>query len=130
MAKRHLQSTSGPSSIRKITGSQPGALDAAQPSRLLRLHGAKLSFATFDPLTACVQDALRPTNSRLKTDLYRPKRVVIEVAPSGECAWRFVPSAKRDDGVLDEGAWPRVVDICGLVMLHLIQSWALLSGLQ
>jgi hypothetical protein len=116
------QPTPGPSNIRVIIGSQPGVLDPTQPSRLLRSHGAQLSFAAFDPLTAYAEDAADHTRTRLNTELYRPKRVVIETVPSGECTWRFVPSAKRENGVPDEGVWPRVVNICGLVALCFISS--------
>ncbi len=117
MADNMVQGYSQPapnlSTIPRISGTQPGVLDPTQPSRLLRLHGAKLSFATFDPLTAYAQDAPDFTKLNLNTDFYRPKRVVIETAPSGDCTWRFVPSAKREDGVVDEGLWPRIIDLCG-----------------
>ncbi|KAE9411507.1 hypothetical protein BT96DRAFT_968929 [Gymnopus androsaceus JB14] len=49
----------------------------------------------------------------LNDDLHNPRRVVIEASPNGESFWRFVPKAHRDDGVNDEGDWPRVIDICG-----------------
>lgn len=105
------------SSIRRVSGTQPGLLDPTQPSRLLRLQGARLSFAAFDPLTAHAPDSPDFTKLNLNSDSYRPKRVVVETAPSGECTWRFVPSAKKDEGVVDEGTWPRIVDVCGLVEL-------------
>jgi len=44
---------------------------------------------------------------------YRPRRIVVETAPNGESFWRFVPKARIDEGVLDEGVWPRIVEICG-----------------
>lgn len=116
----HAHPTPGPSNIPKVSGTQPGVLDPRQPSRLLRLHGAKLSFAAFDPLTAYAQESPDITKLNLNTELYRPKRVVIETAPSGESTWRFVPSAKREEGVADEGTWPRVVDLCGLVPMYLV----------
>jgi len=109
MANGSAQHTPGPSNARRLRGSQPGILDPTQPSRLLRLRDAKLSFAAFDPLTACCQGSPTPLNA----ESYRPRRVVIETAPTGECTWRFVPSAKRESGVADEGSWPRVVDLCG-----------------
>lgn len=109
----NTQSTPGPSNIHRISGAQPGVLDPTQPSRLLRFQGAKLSFAAFDPLTAYVQATPDLTRLNLNTESYRPRRVVIETAPSGESTWRFVPGAKREEGVADEGSWPRIVDICG-----------------
>ena len=42
-----------------------------------------------------------------------PKRIVVEIAANGKSTWRFVPRAKMDDGVDNEGIWPRVVDLCG-----------------
>jgi hypothetical protein len=80
-----VNSQPGFSSIRVIIGSKPGVLDPTQPSRLLRFHGAQLSFAVFDPFTAYAEDAANHTRTRLNTELYHPKRVVIETAPSGEC---------------------------------------------
>lgn len=122
MTNENIQPTPGLSGVRKLSGSQPGLVDPTQPSRLLRLHGAKLSFAAFDPLTACSQvhpDTMKPSNAQF----YRPKRVVIEIAPSGECTWRFVPSAKRENGVADEGAWPRIVNLCGELVEMTQDQW-------
>lgn len=96
-----------------ITGSAPGRLDPTQPDRLLRLPHSKLSFASFDPRAASSHHDLDFRKLSLNEALYQPKRVVIETAPTGESAWRFVPKAQRDEGVLDEGRWPRVIDICG-----------------
>lgn len=113
MSKGSPQPMPGPSNVRYLSGSQPGILDPTQPSRLLRCHDAKLSFAAFDPLTACCQASSSPSITPLNAEYYRPRRVVIETVPSGECTWRFVPSAKRESGTTDEGLWPRVVDLCG-----------------
>ncbi|KAJ3570370.1 hypothetical protein NP233_g4453 [Leucocoprinus birnbaumii] len=113
MDKENLHPAPRLSSVRKLSGSQPGILDPTQPSRLLRTPGAKLSFAGFDPLTACslgASDILKPSSN---AEMYRPRRVVIETTPFGECTWRFVPSAKRESGVADEGEWPRNVNLCG-----------------
>jgi hypothetical protein len=44
---------------------------------------------------------------------YRPKRIVLEITPTGESFWRFVPKARLEEGVIDEGAWPRIIEICG-----------------
>jgi hypothetical protein len=99
---------------RKISGSVPGLLDPAQPERLLRMPDSRLSFAAFDPRAASgLQEIPDLRKLSLNEELYRPKRVVIETTPSGESFWRFVPKARREEGVLDEGKWPRVVEICG-----------------
>ena len=100
----------------RISGSIPGALDPTQSERLCRVLGSRLSFAAFDPHTASSsssQDVPDLRTLSLNGELYRPKRVVIETTPTGESFWRFVPNAQRDEEVLDEGIWPRVVEICG-----------------
>jgi hypothetical protein len=98
----------------KLTGSVPGLLDSTQPARLLRLPGSKLSFATFDPHAASgSQDVPNLCTLSLNEELYRPKRIVIETLPSGESFWRFVPKARLEEGISDEGKWPRIIEICG-----------------
>lgn len=98
----------------KISGSIPGALDPTQRQRLCRTPGSKLSFAAFNPHTASsTHDIPDLCNLSLNEELYRPKRVVIETTSLGESFWRFVPSARKDEGVQDEGMWPRIVEICG-----------------
>lgn len=106
----------GPSTQRIpiITGTVPGVLDRTQPERLLRQSGSKLSFASFDPRTATSQkDVPDLRKLSLNEELYKPKRVVVETTPAGECFWRFVPSARRAEGVPDEGKWPMPVELCG-----------------
>lgn len=107
----------GPSSPRKLTGSTPGILDSTQRDRLLTFSKSTLSFASFNPRTA-TSSQLTPDARKLSLneDLYNPKRVVIETSPTGESFWRFVPKARIDEGVVDEGDWPRVIDICGCVI--------------
>jgi hypothetical protein len=111
-----MLSPPGPSTaqMRRISGSTPGMLDPTQVERLHRIPNSKLSFAAFNPLTASApQEVPDLRKLSLNQELYRPKRVVVEIALTGECCWRFVPSARRDDDVPDEGLWPRVVEICG-----------------
>ncbi|KAJ3896281.1 hypothetical protein GG344DRAFT_36893 [Lentinula edodes] len=106
----------GPSSPRKLTGSTPGILDSTQRDRLLTFSKSTLSFASFNPRTA-TSSQLTPDARKLSLneELYNPKRVVIETSPTGESFWRFVPKARIDEGVVDEGDWPRVIDICGML---------------
>ncbi|KAF8893331.1 hypothetical protein BD779DRAFT_1467705 [Infundibulicybe gibba] len=108
-----MSSNAGPSSPKKISGTVPGLLDPSQAQRLLRLPGSRLLFASFDPRTASAPDVPDLHKLSLSEELYRPKRVVIEMASTGESFWRFVPSAQREGGVLNEGEWPRVVQLCG-----------------
>ncbi len=105
--------------IPSISGSNPGLLDPTQPNRLLRVPGSTLSFAHFDPRTATAPKAGDITKLSIHEELYRPKRIVLETTPTGGCSWRFVPNARRDDGVPDEGEWPRQIELCGLVQPHL-----------
>ena len=100
---------------RSISGSQPGLLDPSQTARLLRLPGTILSFAAFHPRAASSEIHIDVDKLSLNEELYRPKRVVIETLPDGDSFWRFVPRARRGIGVEDEGAWPRVINICGYV---------------
>lgn len=103
--------TSNP--LPRLRGSKPGLLDDAQPLRLLRDPASQLYFASFDPFTARQDDgADRLQNLSLNEQLYRPKRVVVEITPTGSF-WRFVPRATRDDGLKNEEHWPRSVDVCG-----------------
>ena len=106
----------GPSNIREVRGPIPGLLDPTQPERLLRLPGSRLQFAAFDPLTATARQDLADLHKlSIKEEFCRPKRIVVETTPSRDSFWRYVPKARLEDGVEDEGEWPRVIDICGYV---------------
>ncbi|KAA1472913.1 hypothetical protein DENSPDRAFT_839305 [Dentipellis sp. KUC8613] len=98
-----------------ITGTQPGLLDPSQPARILRLPGAKLSFASFDPRTALPRPP-DPNNLSINEEGCRPVRVVIETFPNGHHYWRYVPRARQEgvveDGV-EDGVWPRIIDLLG-----------------
>lgn len=111
-----MSTEAGPSQIpvtHSLFGTVPGVLDPTQPSRLLRFPGSTLSFASFHPFTASnVQEPQRTSNG---DEPCRPKRIVIEsvLGRDGFSTWRFVPRARREQGVEDEGVWPRVIEICG-----------------
>ncbi|KAJ6586933.1 hypothetical protein DFH09DRAFT_1141997 [Mycena vulgaris] len=107
----------------RIAGTVPGVLDPNQPHRLLRRPSSTLSFATFDPRVASADHAWDLRALSLNEELYRPKRVVIETTCSGESSWRFVPKARWDEGVTDEGQWPRVIDICGQLIECTQDQW-------
>jgi hypothetical protein len=91
-----------------LLGPHPGQLDQTQPSRVLRHPDARLLFASFHPLTASNVHHAHDGSSK-------PKRIVIEMHPSGLSHWRFVPRARLAEGVVDEGSWPRLVDFLGWV---------------
>ena len=91
-----------------LLGSHPGQRDQTQPLRVLRHPDARLLFASFHPLTASNVHHAHDESSK-------PKRIVIEMHPSGLSHWRFVPRARLAEGVADEGSWPRLVDFLGCV---------------
>ncbi|KAK7045605.1 hypothetical protein VNI00_007438 [Paramarasmius palmivorus] len=95
------------SSTRILTGPAPGRLDPTQPSRLLRDGQSRLLFASFDPRTASSHQ-----DPNFNHDLSKARRVILE-ANGEKVTWRFVPKAALDEGVADEGEWPRVIDVCG-----------------
>lgn len=99
--------------IRLVSGNVPGVLDPTQPSRLLRLPGSKLTFASFDPYIATPHELNVDNLSMNDRPECRPKRIVIETIPDGRSFWRWVPSARKQEDVNDEGSFPRLVDICG-----------------
>ncbi|KAF7361885.1 RING-type domain-containing protein [Mycena venus] len=107
----------------RISGTTPGVLDPTQPQRLLRRPSSSLSFATFDPRVASADHGWDMRSLSLNEELYRPKRVVIETTCSGESSWRFVPRARWEEGVVDEGPWPRVIDLCGQLVECSQDQW-------
>ncbi|KAF8502049.1 hypothetical protein F5888DRAFT_1918688 [Russula emetica] len=107
--------TAPPSSL---LGSHPGQLDQTQSSRVLRHPDARLLFASFHPLTA---SNVRPYHAHDGSS--KPKRIVIEMHPSGLSHWRFVPRARLEEGVVDEGSWPRLVDFLGNIITCNQDQW-------
>ena len=93
-------------------GAQPGALDPTQPARILRHPDARLLFATHDPKTASGEgEVINMSRLTLDENGYKkPRRVVFELFPNGSCSWKFVPHAVLE-GVVDEGFWPRVIEL-------------------
>lgn len=124
--KPHPNAVPGPSTslfpidLREV-GPVPGVLDASQRARILRDPTSELCFSAFDPHTAGGQDAtLNLRRLHIQEDRPAPKRIVIEITPrTKQCTWRFVPRARKEEGVEDEGIWPRVLDLCGCVMRRL-----------
>ena len=115
-ARGRVNAMAAPSNIRQISGTVPGLLDPTQPERLLRLPGSKLHFAAFDPLAATVRrDVAGLPKLSIKEELCRARRIVIETSPGEDSFWRYVPNARLEDGVEDEGEWPRAINICGYV---------------
>ncbi|KAF9222556.1 hypothetical protein BS17DRAFT_880975 [Gyrodon lividus] len=122
-----MQSDTGDSTSQRIKlitlrGTQPGLLDSSQPSRLLRFPDSRLSFASFDPKTAHVEEPDIQKHGTTET-IAPPKRIVIETTPKGASFWRFVPRARLEEGAQDEGAWPRIVNICGEIIYCFQEQW-------
>lgn len=110
--------TPGPSHTKSISGTTTGLLDPTQSSRILSAPGSRLSFATFHPRTASA--VTRKLSTR--DELCSQKRVVIETLVGGESFWRWVPRAKGVENTNDEGAWPRIINICGCVIFDSFAS--------
>ncbi|KAG6844559.1 hypothetical protein H0H87_005901 [Tephrocybe sp. NHM501043] len=113
--------TPGPSTLPRLM--VPGMLDRSQNNRVRRHPGSLLSFATYDYYTARSDGMPDLEQLSLKEELYRAARVVIETLPSGVSTWRFVPRARKADGVPDEGIWPQPVEICGNFYECSQESW-------
>jgi len=99
--------------MRTLAGNEPGQVDPDQKSRILGSENAVLAFATFDLVAGPV--TLGPEREKMPglLEYLSKRRVAIEMRPTGDFIWRFVPNAELCDGVEDEGPWPRIVDLCG-----------------
>ncbi|KAF8973274.1 hypothetical protein BDZ97DRAFT_2070350 [Flammula alnicola] len=110
-------------SVIQISGSVPGVLDPTQPSRLLRTPTSILSFASFDPYIAIPHELTDLGNLSLQDELCRPKRIVLETIPGHGSFWRWVPSARKEEDVDDEGTFPRLISICGVLVECSQDQW-------
>ncbi|KAJ8076452.1 hypothetical protein PM082_000875 [Marasmius tenuissimus] len=95
------------SCTRVISGTTPGLLDVTQSQRLLRHPNSKLTFASYDPRTTPAGLQADPL-----LDSCKDRRVALDVLGTS-VVWRPVPRAILDEGVTDEGLFPRVINICG-----------------
>ena len=95
-----------------LAGQDPGLLDSTQRARILSNTSSQLLFASYHPRAGA--SAYNNTNT---ADQGHPlsNRAVIEVLPDGNCLWRLVPLAIGASSFLDEGSWPRLINICGCV---------------
>jgi hypothetical protein len=98
-------STPQPFITRSISGTFPGRLDPSQPARILRHPSNTLSFVLSE-LPATVLPYVIGEERK-------SKRVAIETTSDGESFWRVIPDAELEEGCVDEGTWPRLVEICG-----------------
>ena len=102
-----------PPEIIELSGTEPGVLDPTQRNRILRSPESQLLFASFDPYIAIPQEVVDLANLSLQDDSCRPKRIVIEIVPGRGTFWRWIPSARKQADVENEGEFPRIVLICG-----------------
>lgn len=102
-----------PPEVIEVSGTEPGVLDPTQRNRILRSPESKLLFASFDPYIAIPQEIVDLANLSLQDDRCRPKRIVVEMDPGRGTFWRWIPSARKQENVDNEGEFPRIVLICG-----------------
>ncbi|KAL0578203.1 hypothetical protein V5O48_003778 [Marasmius crinis-equi] len=114
-----LSGISLPPEIQMLSGTVPGLLDPSQKRRILRHPSSQIFFASFDPRTA----APDYQTSIFDTDIHRRRRIVLEVICNHTLTWRFVPSASLDQAATNEGAWPRLVEICGKLYYCSEEQW-------
>lgn len=113
MVRSYQKPKAGPSVIH-IAGTEPGVLDKTQRGRLFRHPNSTFSFANFDPYVANPRDpATDLSRLSLHEERCRPKRIVIENVPGHGSFWRWVPGARKQEGVEDEGSFPRLIELCG-----------------
>lgn len=86
--------------------------DEGYASKFCKIPGSRLIFASYNQSTAS-GDLHAFRNLSLQEEDAPSKRIVIEIPPDGVSTWRFIPRANWEDGVMDEGTWPRRVNICG-----------------
>lgn len=67
-------------------------------------------FATF---RGDLQSAIGSFNGQDLSHVTDGTRIALRQDAEGQWAWAFVPQAPRDEGVRDEGTWPRVVNVTG-----------------
>lgn len=79
-------------------GAVPGILDPSQKGRILSSLNSEFYLSA--PSTA--------------SSLHAATRLAVEVNPlTRQSRWTHVPPARRDEGIQNEGMWPREVDLCG-----------------
>jgi hypothetical protein len=99
--------------IIEVSGTKPGVLDSSQRDRILRSPQSQLLFASFDPYIAIPRELVDLAKLNLQDDSCRPKRIVIEMVPNRGTFWRWIPSARKQADVDNEGEFPRIVLVCG-----------------
>jgi hypothetical protein len=79
--------------------------------KLCKFPGSRLIFANYDPGSDVHVSAFDRLSLQERAN--RSTRIAVEIPPNGACIWRFVPRANWEEGVRDEGIWPRQVNVCG-----------------
>ncbi|KZT14715.1 hypothetical protein NEOLEDRAFT_1184908 [Neolentinus lepideus HHB14362 ss-1] len=53
------------------------------------------------------------------------RRIIVETLPDNTQLWNYVPNARREEGVLDEGHWPRTVLFSQSLYICTQEQWDL-----
>ena len=69
--------------------------------------------AMFASFRGDLQSAIGSFNGQDLSHVTEGTRIALRQDAEGQWAWAFVPQAPRDEGVRDEGTWPRVVNVMG-----------------
>jgi len=69
--------------------------------------------ALFASFRGDLQSVIGSVNGRDSLHVTEGTRIALRQDAEGQWAWAFVPPATLDEGVRDEGTWPRPVDIMG-----------------
>jgi hypothetical protein len=73
----------------------------------------KLPQTLFASFREDLQSAIGNLNGRDLLQLTEGTRIALKQDAEGQWAWAFVPPATLDEGVRDEGTWPRAVNVMG-----------------
>ena len=69
--------------------------------------------AMFASFRGDLQSAIGSLNGQDSSHVSEGTRIALRQDAEGQWAWAFVPPAPHDEGVRDEGTWPRVVNVMG-----------------
>lgn len=90
----------------------PLMVDSLQRRRILQDPASEFYLSTFHP--GMLSHDLNPRN--FEAQISYPKRILVEVNPETRMStWTYVPPAHVENGVVHEGTWPRLIDLCGCV---------------
>ena len=86
---------------------------ATTPATTTPKAGSLAPQAMFASFRGDLQSAFGGFNGQDLSQITEGTRIALRQDAEGQLAWAFVPPAPRDEGVRDEGTWPRVVNVMG-----------------